>query len=67
MLTEARKIAIGRMVDDAKSQGANAIIGFRLTSAAVMPIPFSFLFFMYLIINLSCKLLPPHCKSFYTN
>ena len=28
MLTEARKIAIGRMV--------NAIIGFRLTSAAVM-------------------------------
>ena len=24
MLTEARKIAIGRMVDDAKSQGANA-------------------------------------------
>ena len=34
MLTEARKIAIGRMVDDAKSQGANAIIG--LTSAAVM-------------------------------
>ena len=36
MLTEARKIAIGRMVDDAKSQGANAIIGFRLTSAAVM-------------------------------
>ena len=36
MLTEARKIAIGRMVDDAKSQGANAIIGFILTSAAVM-------------------------------
>ena len=36
MMEEARKIAIGRMVDDAKSQGANAIIGFRLTSAAVM-------------------------------
>lgn len=36
MLTEARKIAIGRMVDDAVSQGANAIIGFRLTSASVM-------------------------------
>lgn len=36
MLVEARKIAIGRMVEDAKSQGANAIIGFRLTSAAVM-------------------------------
>lgn len=36
MLTEARKIAIARMVEDAKKQGANAIIGFRLTSAAVM-------------------------------
>ena len=36
MLTEARKIAIVRMVEDAKNQGANAIIGFRLTSAAVM-------------------------------
>lgn len=36
MLAEARKIAIARMVEDAKNQGANAIIGFRLTSAAVM-------------------------------
>lgn len=36
MLTEARKIAIARMVEDAESQGANAIIGFRLTSASVM-------------------------------
>lgn len=36
MLTEARKIAIGRMVENAESQGANAIIGFRLASAAVM-------------------------------
>ncbi|CEI73414.1 MULTISPECIES: heavy metal-binding domain-containing protein [Romboutsia] len=36
MLAEARKIAIARMVEDAKAQGANAIIGFRLTSAAVM-------------------------------
>ena len=36
MLTAARKIAIARMVEDAKNQGANAIIGFRLTSAAVM-------------------------------
>ncbi|MGL4797451.1 MAG: heavy metal-binding domain-containing protein [Paraclostridium sp.] len=36
MMTEARKIAIGRMVEDAKSKGANAVIGFRLTSAAVM-------------------------------
>lgn len=36
MLTEARKIAIGRMVEDAKEQGANAIVGFKLTSATVM-------------------------------
>ena len=36
MLTEARKIAIARMVEDASSQGANAVVGFRLTSAAVM-------------------------------
>ncbi|MGL4913209.1 MAG: YbjQ family protein [Romboutsia sp.] len=36
MMTEARKIAISRMVEDATNQGANAIIGFRLTSAAVM-------------------------------
>ena len=36
MLVEARKIAIGRMVEEAESKGANAIIGFRLTSAAVM-------------------------------
>ena len=36
MLTEARSIAISRMVDDAKAKGANAIIGFRLTSASVM-------------------------------
>ena len=36
MLAEARKIAIARMAEDAKAQGANAIIGFRLTSAAVM-------------------------------
>lgn len=36
MMIEARKIAINRMVEDAQSQGANAIIGFRLTSAAVM-------------------------------
>lgn len=36
MLVEARKIAIGRMVEDAQSKGANAIIGFRLTSATVM-------------------------------
>ncbi len=36
MMSEARKIAIGRMVEEAEAKGANAIIGFRLTSAAVM-------------------------------
>ena len=36
MLTEARQIAIGRMVEDATEQGANAIVGLRLMSSAVM-------------------------------
>lgn len=36
MMSEARKIAIGRMVEEAEAKEANAIIGFRLTSAAVM-------------------------------
>ncbi len=36
MMNEARKIAIGRMVDDAEAKGANAIVGFRLQSSAVM-------------------------------
>ncbi|WP_054744152.1 heavy metal-binding domain-containing protein [Cellulosilyticum ruminicola] len=36
MLTEARQIAIGRMVDEAKGMGANAIVGLRLMSSAVM-------------------------------
>ena len=36
MLTEARQIAIGRMVEDAKAQGANAIVGMRLMSSSVM-------------------------------
>lgn len=35
MLTEARQIAIGRMVDDATALGANAIIGMRLMSSSV--------------------------------
>lgn len=35
MLTEARQIAIGRMVDEAESMGANAIIGMRLMSSSV--------------------------------
>lgn len=36
MLVEARQIAIGRMADEAKEIGANAIIGVRLMSSAVM-------------------------------
>ena len=36
MLNEARQIAIGRMVDDAKAQGANAIVGMRLASSSMM-------------------------------
>jgi uncharacterized protein YbjQ (UPF0145 family) len=36
MLNEARKIAIGRMVEDAESKGANAIVGMKLQSSAVM-------------------------------
>lgn len=35
MLTEARQIAIGRMVDEAEAMGANAIIGMKLMSSAV--------------------------------
>ena len=36
MLVEARQIALGRMMDDAKELGANAIVGVRLMSSAVM-------------------------------
>jgi uncharacterized protein YbjQ (UPF0145 family) len=36
MMDEARQKAIGRMVEDAKSKGANAIIGMKLQSASVM-------------------------------
>ncbi|MFD2443058.1 YbjQ family protein [Bacillus sp. CGMCC 1.16607] len=36
MMDEARQKAIGRMVEDAKSKGANAIIGMRLQSASLM-------------------------------
>lgn len=35
MLAETRKVAIARMVEDAESKGANAIIGLRITSATV--------------------------------
>ena len=36
MLAEAREEATQRMVDDATSQGANAIIGMRYTTSMVM-------------------------------
>lgn len=36
MMNEARKIAIGRMVTEAEAKGADAIVGFRLQSSAVM-------------------------------
>lgn len=36
MMDEARQKAIGRMVEDAKSKGANAVIAMRLESSTVM-------------------------------
>lgn len=36
MMDESRKIAIGRMVEDAQAKGANAITGMRFESATVM-------------------------------
>lgn len=36
MMEEARQKAIGRMVDDARQKGANAIIAMRLETSAVM-------------------------------
>ena len=36
MMDESRKISIGRMVKDAESRGANAIVGMRFESATVM-------------------------------
>ncbi|MGD6873896.1 YbjQ family protein [Sutcliffiella horikoshii] len=36
MMQEARQKAIGRMVEDAKSKGANAIICVRLETSSVM-------------------------------
>ncbi|OOO00545.1 MAG: hypothetical protein ATN35_06930 [Epulopiscium sp. Nele67-Bin004] len=36
MLDAAVKIAIGRMVEDAKRQGANAIIGMQLMSSTIV-------------------------------
>lgn len=36
MLEQARKIAIKRMVDDAQSQGADAIVNIRFATSAIM-------------------------------
>jgi uncharacterized protein YbjQ (UPF0145 family) len=36
MLVEARQIATKRMVDEAQSLGADAIVGVRYTSSSVM-------------------------------
>ncbi|WP_100371671.1 YbjQ family protein [Bacillus sp. FJAT-45037] len=36
MMEEARKLAIHRMVEDAKEQGANAVVGMRLQTSTVM-------------------------------
>ncbi|MFC0469246.1 YbjQ family protein [Halalkalibacter kiskunsagensis] len=36
MMTEARNLAIDRMVQEAEEQGANAIIGMRMQTSTVM-------------------------------
>jgi uncharacterized protein YbjQ (UPF0145 family) len=36
MMEEAREKAIGRMIEEAKAIGANAIVGMRLESSSVM-------------------------------
>ncbi|MDZ5470168.1 YbjQ family protein [Bacillus sp. 31A1R] len=36
MMDEARQKAIGRLVEDAKSKGANAVIAMKLETSAVM-------------------------------
>ncbi|XMB86384.1 YbjQ family protein [Mycoplasmatota bacterium WC44] len=36
MMDQARKIAVGRLVQEAEELGANAIIAFRLQTSAVM-------------------------------
>ncbi len=36
MMEEARKIAVGRMVEKAEAMGANAIIGMQISTSAVM-------------------------------
>ncbi len=36
MMIEARKLAVHRMVEEAKEKGANAIVGMRLSTSTVM-------------------------------
>jgi len=36
MMSEAREQAIQRMVEDAKKQGANAVVGMRLATSMIM-------------------------------
>ncbi len=36
MMDESRKIAIGRMVEDAEAKGANAVVAMRFASSTVM-------------------------------
>lgn len=36
MLTEARQVAIDRMLDNAKAQGADAVVNVRFTTSAIM-------------------------------
>lgn len=36
MMTHARQVAIGRMAEDARAKGANAVIGVRLQTSSVM-------------------------------
>jgi len=36
MMAEAREEAIARMVEDAESQGANAVVGLKFTTSMVM-------------------------------
>ena len=37
MLVEAREKAVNRMLDDAKKQGADAVVGVRFTTSTIMP------------------------------
>ena len=36
MMEEARKIAIGRMVEKAEDMGANAIVGMKIGTSSIM-------------------------------